>query len=571
MNMLERAFPLFTVLRTYRRADLASDLVAGLTVAVLLVPQSMGYALLAGLPPAVGLRACTVPLIVYALMGTSRQLAVGPVAMISLLIHTQTAPLAGGDPNRYAALAVQMAVLVGVLQAAMGALRLGVLVNFLSHAVTSGFASAAAIIIILSQLKHLLGIKMDSEGSAISQFLQAAGAIGGAQSVAVLMGLGTTVVLMACKRTMPRVPGPMIVVVIGTGVAQLLRLDHQGLAVVGDVPRGLPGLGFPAIEPDMFVKLLPAAITISLIGFVESIAIANIIAARERYRVSADRELIALGAANVAAAVVGAYPVTGGLSRTAVNHQAGARTGVASIVTALLILATLLFLTPLFYYTPKAVLAGLVVVSVASLVDIQEFRRLWKLRPSDAASLGVTFVVTLAINVEIGIITGVLYSLATFVWRSSHPRIVEVGLVEHDGAFRDITRFPDARTYDGVLIMRVDAALYFANMRFVEERLQAMLADRQVEWVVFDLSSVNDMDGVAAHTLHEWSTLYEQHGIRFAFAGMKGPVRDLLLRAGWPEERARQVSLQKLLEEIGAAGGQAQVSEPPVSQSEPAE
>ncbi len=565
MNVLERVCPLFTVLRSYRRADLASDIIAGVTVGVLLVPQSMGYAMLAGLPPAVGLYSCTLPLIVYALLGTSRQLAVGPVAMMSLLINAQVAPLAKGDPTLYLSLAVQMALIVGVLQAAMGALRLGALVNFLSHAVTSGFTSAAAIIIMLSQLKHLLGIKMDTEGSALAQIADAARGIGEAQPVALLMGLGAIAVLIAVKRRLPRVPGPMVVAVLGTAIAQIMRLDQHGLAVVGDVPRGLPGLAVPSLDFGMLGMMLPAAITISLIGFVESIAVANIIAARERYRVSADRELIALGAANLAAAAVGAYPVTGGLSRTAVNHQAGARTGLASIVTALLIVATLLFLTPLFHFTPKAVLAGLVVVSVAGLVDLREFRSLWTLRPSDAASLGVTFLVTLTLNVEIGIVSGVVFSLALFVWRSAHPRIVEVGLVEHDGAFRDITRFPDARTYEGVLIMRVDAALYFANMRFVEERLQAMLAERRVNWVVFDLTSVNDMDGVAAHTLHEWTTIYEQQGIRFAFAGMKGPVRDLVLRAGWPEQHARQVSLQKTLEEIGVEPTAAVSPSPPTA------
>lgn len=550
--LIERALPLLGTLRRYRQRDLLADLVAGSTVGVLLVPQAMGYAMLAGLPPAVGLYACTAPIVIYALLGTSRQLAVGPVAMVSLILSAQVAPLAGGDPGLYLWLAVQVALLVGVLQVAMGALRLGALANFLSHAVTSGFTSAATLIIILSQLKNLLGINMDAEGSAFAQIGDAFRGLGGTQPVALAVGLGTIAVLGVLKWRFPRVPGPILVAVIGTALAASLRLDVRGLAVVGDVPRGFPGLALPNVEYDVLRSLFPAAITISLIGFVESIGIANIVAARERYRVSANREMIALGAANVAAAAFGAYPVTGGLSRTAVNYQAGARTGMASIVTALIIVATLLFLTPLFHYTPKAVLAGLVVVSAASLVDVRGFWRLWKVRPSDAAAFGVTFLVILATDIETGLLSGIGYSLASFIWRSAHPRIVEVGLVEDDGAFRDITRFPQALTYEGVLIIRVDAALYFANMRFVEERLRSMLVERQVMWVVFDLSSVNDMDGVAAHTLHEWKTLYEQKGIRFAFAGMKGPVRDLVLRAGFPEQHARQVSLPKVLEEIGA-------------------
>lgn len=555
MLALERLFPLVGVLRTYRRSDLASDAVAGATVAVMLVPQAMGYAMLAGLPPAVGLYACTAPLIVYALFGSSRHLAVGPVAMVSLLVQAQVAPLARGDADLYLALAIEMSLLVGVLQLLMGALRLGVIVNFLSHAVTSGFTSAAAIVIMMSQMKHLLGVKVTGEGSVFVQVRALVSAMDELHLLTLAMGVGTIVLLVALRRALPKLPGPMVAAVLGTGLAQYLHLDGRGLAVVGTVPSGLPSPGIPALRLDTVPQLLPGALIISLIGFVESIAIANVLAAKEGYKVSADRELTALGASNLAAAAIGAYPVAGGLSRTAVNHQAGARTPVASMITALVVILTLLFLTPLFHYTPKAVLAGLVIVSVVGLVDISELRHLRHLRPADASSFLVTFAAVLMTDVERGIAVGVIYSLGQFIWRSARPRIVEVGLVEEDGAYRDITRFPDARTCPGVLIFRVDAALYFANMRFVEDWLRARLAGREVRHVVMDLSSVNDMDGVAAMTLREWIELYEQQGIRFAFANMKGPIRDLVLRAGWPETHARQVSLQKVLEEIGCTAG----------------
>ena len=520
-------------------------------MAVMLVPQAMGYAMLAGLPPAAGLYSCTVPLIIYAVLGTSRHLSVGPVALISLLMNAQVAPLAGGDPVLYLSLAAQTALLVGVFQFLMGALRFGTVVNYLSHAVISGFASAAAILIVLSQFKHLLGIDVPTEGSAAAQVQAISANLVQSKLITLAVGGSCVLSLIASKRFLPRMPAPVLVVFLATCLTWALHLEGRGLAVVGDVPSGLPYLGIPPFRWDLMEKLAPAALTISIIGFVESISIANLIAAREGYRVSADRELSALGIANVAAAFVGAYPVTGGLSRTAVNHQAGARTQMASIVTASVVMIALLFFTPLFRFTPKAVLAALVIVSVAGLVNYPDLAHLWSVRRSDALTLLSTFCITLLFGVESGIASGVAISLGLLIHRSSHPRIVEIGLVEADGAFRDIKRFPEARRFPEVLIFRVDSELYFANMRFVEDRLRAMLVDRDVRWVIFDLSSVNDMDAVAAMTLKDWIGLFEQKGICFRFAGMKGPVKDLVQRAGWLATHVRQVSLQAVLSEIG--------------------
>lgn len=551
LSALERLLPAIRGLRAYRRADFSADCLAGATVAVMLVPQAMGYAMLAGLQPQVGLYACTAPLIVYALIGSSRHLAVGPVAMVSLLMHSEVAPMAGGDPNVYLSLAVQMALLVGLLQLLMGALRLGVLVNFLSHAVTSGFTSAAALLIMLSQVRHLLGVEAPRGGSAAAQFVSLVQLAGSTHGATLMMAGASIGLILAVRRLAPRAPGPMLAAALGTLAAWMLQLDGRGVALVGSVPAGLPGLTLPPFEPGMLTRLLPAAITISLIGYVESIAIANVLAAREGYRVSANRELAALGAANMAASLVGAYPVTGGLSRTAVNHQAGARTQVASIVAAALVLLALAALAPLFRYTPKAVLAAIVVVSVARLVDLGEFVKLFRLVRGDGWTFALTFAATLLINVEVGLLIGALYSIGLFVWRSSCPRIVEEGFVEADHAFHDISRFPNARTFERTLVFRVDAPLYFANMRFVEDRLRSLLATRSVQWVVFDLGGVNDMDAVAASTLRQWTKLYEEQGIRFAFAGMKGPVLDLVRRAGWPERYCRQAPVSAILGEIG--------------------
>ncbi|HSV74947.1 MAG TPA: sulfate permease [Chthonomonadales bacterium] len=552
MTGLERVLPALAWLRGYRREDLAADLSAGASVAVLLVPQSMAYALLAGLPPAAGLYAASVPVAVYALFGTSRHLAVGPVAILSLLTQRQAAAVSGGDPAVHAAVAIELALLVGVLQMAMGALRLGVLVHFLSHAVITGFASAAAILIMLSQLPHLLGVERGAGGAAFESAADLLSRASGLNPATLALGAGCIAVMLALRRWWPRAPAALAAVAVGTVAVAVAGLESAGVATMGSVPSGLPPFGLPPLEAARLPALLPAALTIAVIGFVEATAIANVIAARERYRVDASRELAALGLANVAASACGAYPVTGGLARTAVNHQAGARTGMASLVTAALVLLSMVALTPAFYHTPMVALAAVVMVSVPGLVNVREFRHLLRLKPSDALALAVTFVATLALEVEAGIAVGVAFSLLMLVWRAATPRVVEVGLVEEEGAFRDIARFPGARRFEDVLIVRVDSALYFPTMRHVEARLRASLAARPVRWVVFDLSSVGDMDAVAVSTLEEWMRLFGEQGVRFAFAGTRGPVKDLLERAGWEREHSRQITVRQTLIDIGA-------------------
>jgi sulfate permease, SulP family len=520
--------------RGYRRADLGGDAAAGLTVAVMLIPQAMAYALLAGLPPVVGLYAATIPLAVYALLGTSRQLAVGPVAIISLLTLTGVSALAEPGTAEFVAQAAVLALMTGVLQLVLGVVRAGAVASFLSHAVISGFTSAAAIVIALSQLKHLLGIPLPAEAGVPALLAAAVAGLGAVQPETLAIGAAAIALLLLARRYAPRVPGPLLVVLLGTLATWGLGL-HDRVAIVGDVPGGLPPLAPPPLDAGVLRALLPAALAITFVGFMESYAVARSLARRGRYRIDADGELRGLGAANVAAGLFSGYPVTGGFSRSAVNYQAGARTQLASLITAALILVALLAFTGLFHFLPRAVLAAIVVVAVSGLVDLKEPVRLLRLAPADGAVLIVTFAATLLIGIEPGIVTGIVLSLLLFLRRSAYPRVARLGWVAAEDTFRDLERYPEAETVPGTLVLRPDRSLYFANAAAVADAIRARAgAEPGLRRLVLDFTGVNEMDAEGADTLAELLEELHAAGVAVAIAGMKGPVRDLARRAGWP-------------------------------------
>ena len=532
----ERAVPAIGWIRRYRRADLAGDLSGGLIVGVMLVPQGMAYAMLAGLPPVVGLYASLVPLVVYAAFGSSRHLAVGPVAMLSLLVLANVAPLAEPGSAEYVELVLLLTLLAGTVQFLMGLARMGFLANYLSQGVITGFTAGAAVLIGLSQLKHLLGVPLADGHSAPMLVWEAARRLDETHVLTLALGLAGVAMLLILQRKTPRFPGAMLFVAIATLLVYVLGLDRQGVAIVGEVPHGLPPLTLPAVDSARAALLAPAALTIVFIGFIESIAVAEHIATRERYRVDPNQELRALGLANLAAAFTSGYVVTGGFSRTAVNYRTGTRTPLASVATAAVIGLTLLLLTPLFYYLPRAALGAIVIAAVAGLVDVGAARRTFRVKKGDGIALVLTFLLTLGAGPEAGVLGGVGVSLALYIWRTSHPRITELGYVESEGVFRCLQRYPEAKTSPGVLIVRIDAALYFANMGFVEQWLRNRLhANHDLQWVVVDMSGVNDVDATAAERLVTLMEDYRGHGVRFALAGTKGPVRDLLRRVDWPE------------------------------------
>ena len=552
--MLQTVIPALEWLKDYKLSGLKSDLTAGTIVAILLVPQGMAYAMLAGLPPVMGLYASTFPLILYAIFGSSKHLAVGPVAMISLLVYTGVSLHAEPGSHHYIQLVLLLSLMVGVSQVLLGLLGAGFFINFISHAVISGFSSAAAIIIGLSQLGHLLGIKLSVHHSVFQLLWEAIKRIGEAHIITLGIGLAVILLLVSLKKMAPRLPAPLLMAAGGIMLTYLLRLDQSGVIIVGDIPQGLPRFIFPAMNLDSISLLLPVAMTILFVGFMESISIAKLIAVKERYKINSNHELRGLGLANIGAAFFSAYPVTGGFSRTAVNHEAGARTGLASIISAGLILLILLFLTPLFYYLPNAVLASIVVVAVSGLIDFKGARHFFKIRAADGWTWMLTFIITLTLGSEKGILAGAALSLLLFIWRSAHPHTAELGYIEKEKVFRNVRRFPEARIFPGVLILRVDASLYFANTGFLEDLLHKNLVEKpEMKWVILDFSGVNDMDAIAIDALEEIMDLYREKQVLFLFAEMKGPVRDLVMKAGWKEKYGKQLqypSIEHALREI---------------------
>lgn len=532
-NRLQSFFPFLSWMKTYDRPAFQGDVTAGLTVAVMLIPQGMAYAMIAGLPPHMGLYAVVVPLFLYAFLGTSRQLAVGPVAMVSLLVATGVGSLVQKGSQHYIELAILLALIVGVMQLAMGLFRLGFLVNFLSHPVISGFTSAAAIIIGLSQIKHLLGANIPRSSHLHQIIYNVAMKLGQIHWLTLVIGVAGIAVLFSLKKWFPKVPGALVVVLSGTLIVYLLRLDQMGVKIVKDVPAGLPPFHLTEFSWARVKQLLPMATAISLVGFMESISVAKAFASRERYHVDANQELIALGVANIGGGFFSAYPVTGGFSRTAVNAQAGAKTTLASVFSAALVVLALLFLTPLFYFLPKAILAAIVLVAVFGLIDVKEFFHLWQVKRNDAYLLLLSFLVTLFVGIEEGILIGVLASLGLFIYRSTRPHTAMLGCLPGTQTYRNVERYEDAEPIPGIGILRFDASFYFANVSYFRDQIAQMMDEQEnMHTLILDTSGINDMDSSADEAIHEMIRDLHEAGIRLYLAQPKGPVRDVLRASG---------------------------------------
>ena len=527
-----RAVPILHWARNYPRPNLRGDLVAGLTVAVMLVPQGMAYANLAGMPPVTGLYAAIVGIVAYALLGTSGSLAVGPVAITSLLTLSGLQSIVAPEDPSYPAVAALLALTVGAVLVVAGLLRLGFLVNFLSHPVISGFTSAAAITIGLSQVKDLLGIDIGRPEGVIETVEALAADIGLVNGWTLAIGLGSIVALVLGKRFAPRAPVALIVLAIATLLTWAASLTDEGVAILGDVPTGFPSPQMPEVSGSLLGDLAPIALTIGIIAYAEGISVAKAIARRTREKVDANQELVATGASNVAAGLFGGFPVAGGFSRTAVNHSAGARTPLASLITASVLTVAVLWLTPTLFYLPKAVLAAVVIVAVAGLVDVRDAVETFRTRRVDFAALLITFAATLLIGVEPGLAVGLVFSLVMFVYRSSNPHTTELGRVEGTDEYRNVGRWP-THTSDHLALLRVDGPLFFANTKSLEDRVAALVAERPtVDVVVIDASGIGDLDASGAHLLHELDDDLAASGVVLHLATVRGPVRDVMHRAG---------------------------------------
>jgi SulP family sulfate permease len=529
-----RIFPVFASLKNYSTSLFKSDLSAGITVGVMLIPQGMAYAMIAGLPAIYGLYASTIPLIIYAIFGTSRQMSVGPAAMISLLTAAGIGAMAKGDLSTYIGLAVLLAFLVGVIQFFMGALKLGFLVNFLSHPVIAGFSSAAALIIGLSQLKHLLGIELSGSNHVHMILWEAILKIKDTNVLSFGIGAGGIAIILLLNKYFKRLPSQIIVVFLGVLIVWLGQFDQQGVAILGAVPKGLPMFALPAFNMDQMELLVPIALSIAFVSFMQSIAMAKAIQARHKdYTVEANQELVALGLSNMAGSFFQSFPVTGGFSRTAVNDQAGAKTTMASIISALIVALTLLFLTPLFYYLPKAILASVIMMAVFGLIDYKEALFLWKTDRLDFWLLIISFLATLILGIEQGILIGVVLSLVMVIYNTAYPHYAELGKIPGSSVYRNKNRFKEVELREDVLIMRFDAQLYFANVDHFRNALNSFIEERSeaLKLIVLNFDSINSVDSSALHTLKDMIENARSEGINLYFSGVKGPVRDKMKRS----------------------------------------
>lgn len=546
--------------RRYGRKELSADLIAAVIVTIMLIPQSLAYALLAGLPPEAGLYASIAPIILYALFGTSKALAVGPVAVVSLLTASAVGQVAEQGTAGYAIAALTLAFLSGGFLLLMGVLRLGFLANFLSHPVIAGFITASGILIATSQLKHILGVS--GHGHTLPEMLVSLAAhLGDINWITLgLGGLSISFLFWVRKLFKPTLlklgatemladvltkAGPVFAVIATTVAVWAFELQNKGVKIVGEVPQSLPPLTLPGFAPELLGALLLPAILISVIGFVESVSVAQTLAAKKRQRIDPDQELIGLGAANMGAAFTGGYPVTGGFARSVVNFDAGAETPAAGIYTAIGLAIAALALTPLVYYLPNATLAATIIVAVLSLVDVSILKTTWSYARADFSAVAATILLTLGFGVEVGVAAGVIISVLLHLYKTSRPHVAEVGRVPGTEHFRNVLRH-DVQTHPSLLTLRVDESLYFANARFLEDLVQNRLSERtDIKHVVLMFSAVNEVDYSALESLEAINFRLGEIGVGLHFSEVKGPVMDRLKRGHLLEQLNGKVFLSQ--------------------------
>ena len=569
-TQLAKYLPILDWGRTYDRSTLTNDLVAALIVTIMLIPQSLAYALLAGLPPEMGLYASMLPIVLYAIFGTSRALAVGPVAVVSLLTVAAVSKIAVPGTSEYIVAAITLAFLSGLIFLALGVFRLGFLANFLSHPVIAGFITATGIIIATSQLKNILGI--DAHGHTLPDLIRSlAHNLSQLNWVTAVIGvLATSFLFWVRKGLLPLLvglglasriagivtkAGPVAAIVVTTLIVRFFDLAERGVQVVGDVPEGLPPLTMPSFSIDMWSNLIGAAVLISVIGFVESVSVAQTLAAKKRQRINPDQELIGLGAANLGASFTGGFPVTGGFSRSVVNYDAGADTPAAGAYTAIGLVGASLFLTPLIFDLPKATLAATIIVAVLSLIDFSILKKTWRHSKADFAAVAATMSITLVMGVELGVTAGVATSILIHLYKTSRPHMAIVGQVRETEHYRNVLRH-DVLTDPTILVIRVDESLYFANTRFLEDRIYDEVSKQpKLKHVVLMCSAVNTVDMSALESLEAINERLKAGGVTFHFSEVKGPVMDHLNATGFLKILSGEVFLSQHGAQSALRGG----------------
>ena len=560
LRPLAHYLPILDWGRRYDRGQFTGDMVAAVIVTIMLIPQSLAYALLAGMPPEAGIYASIAPIVLYAIFGTSRALAVGPVAVVSLMTAAAVGNIAEAGTAGYVTAALTLAFLSGAMLLALGLFRLGFLANFLSHPVIAGFITASGILIAASQLRHILGV--EGEGHTLVDILASLWThLGEVNPITLLLGVTATAFLFWVRGGLkplllriglgPRMAdigaktGPVLAIVGTTLAVWAFDLGSRGVAIVGEVPQSLPPLTLPSLSPDLLSQLFIPALLISIIGFVESISVAQTLAAKKRQRIDPDQELIGLGSANLGAAFTGGFPVTGGFSRSVVNFDAGAETPAAGAFTAVGLALAALFLTPLIYFLPKATLAATIIVAVLSLVDFSILKRAWAFSHADFAAVSVTILLTLIFGVEAGVSAGVITSILVHLYKTSRPHMAVVGRVPGTEHFRNVLRH-EVETRPHVLSLRVDESLYFPNARFLEDQLARYAADKpELTDVVLMFPAVNEIDLSALESLEAINTRLRDADIRLHLSEVKGPVMDRLKRSHFLDDLTGEVFLSQ--------------------------
>ena len=538
--MFKKILPILQWLPSYKKDYFSGDLTAGLTVGIMLIPQGMAYAMIAGLPPVFGLYAALMPQIIYAIMGTSRQLAVGPVAMDSLLVAAGLGAMSLSGMDSYIAMAVFLALFMGAIQLLLGVVRMGFLVRFLSKPVISGFTSGAAIIIGLSQLKHLLGFEITRSNQVHLLLANAFKNIHLINGYTLGIGITSIVLIQIIKKLNTkydkRFPAALVLVFVGVVVVSFFELYASGVQIVGKVPSGLPSFQVPKIPLERLSELAPIAITLALIAFMEAISVAKAVAEKHpEYELDPNQELRALGTANMVGAFFQSYPTTGGFSRTAINEQAGAKTGIAPLISAAVVGLTLLFLTPLFYYLPNAVLAAIIMVAVFGLIDFSYPISLYKTHKDEFVLLLLTFIITLTVGITAGILSGVLLSLLILLYRISVPHIAVIDRIKNSNSFKKSTHFKTFNEQqEAILVFRMDAPLFFGNTAVFKKTLSQNIQQKgtTLQWVVLSLEAMSYIDSSGLHLLKQIIEDLQKKEIKLLFSGASAPINDLLLTSG---------------------------------------
>lgn len=563
---LKNRLPILTWLPNYKKSDLKGDIFGGLTVGVMLIPQGMAYAMIAGLPPIYGLYASLIPQVIYAIFGTSRQLAVGPVAMDSLLVANGVGALAASGTEEYIAMAIFLAMMMGIIQIISGLVRLGFLANFLSKPVISGFTFGAALIIGLNQLKHLIGVDIKKSSQLNILLMNTFERITEVHWLTFAIGIAGIIILLIIKKKAKRLPGALIVVILGTLLVVFLDLDKQGVKVVGDIPQGLPVFAIPEISDMKLInKLLPIAGMIAIVAFMESYSVAKAIEAeRKDYKVDANQEMFALGMSNFVGSLFSSYPGTGGFSRSAVSNQAGSNTPLYNVFSASLIAITLLFLTQYFYFLPKSILASIIMVAVFGLIKPKIIKNLWKVNKIEVLMLATTFSLTIFFGIVEGILTGVVFSLLLVIYKATYPHVAELARIKSTPYYRNKNRYDNVETRNDVLIVRFDAQLFFANVSYLIEKIDKMIEEREknsVKLVILNAESVTSIDATAAEKLREYLKELKSQNIRFNIVSVNGPVRDMLYRSELMNEIGEDGIYFHIAEAIDYFDGKSKVEE----------